>query len=236
MELHALSEFQSLPSIGVRFAHDLISMGFYSLDELKKKDPVKLIHTLEKQVGAWADPCLEDQFRLVVHYAKNRNSKKNWWDFTPERKAYRQQYGYPKDRPAKAWYELEEYKIHNSIPAKSVTTKKEVTRKVKEAMAYIKKNYSEPITLKQLAKVAYLSPFHFQRSFKAAYEQSPLQFITHLRLKKACQLLKHSNIPIQDIVVKCGFENASSFVRLFKKRFQQTPVAYRSDHQNLSTR
>nr|WP_317171851.1 helix-hairpin-helix domain-containing protein [Spirosoma validum] len=35
MELFALSEFQCLPSVGIRFAHDLIWMGYYSLDELK---------------------------------------------------------------------------------------------------------------------------------------------------------------------------------------------------------
>ncbi len=89
MELYALSEFQSIPSIGIRFAHDLISMGYYSLNDLKKKDGARLTDQFEVQSGVWIDPCVEDQFRLVVHYANSPDSKLNWWDFTKERKAFR---------------------------------------------------------------------------------------------------------------------------------------------------
>ena len=42
MELQALSEFQSIASIGIRFAQDLISLGFYSLRDITGKDPAKL--------------------------------------------------------------------------------------------------------------------------------------------------------------------------------------------------
>src|SRR5882724_4108010 len=53
MELFALSEFQSLPSIGIRFAYDLVSMGYYSLKQLKRKDGAKLTDQFEIQTGAW---------------------------------------------------------------------------------------------------------------------------------------------------------------------------------------
>lgn len=58
MELKALSEFQTIPSVGIRFAQDLISLGFYSIQELKRKDPAKIIDRLERQVGVWIDPCV----------------------------------------------------------------------------------------------------------------------------------------------------------------------------------
>ena len=48
MELKAISEFQTIPSIGIRFAQDLISLGFYSIQELKGKDPAKLVDRLER--------------------------------------------------------------------------------------------------------------------------------------------------------------------------------------------
>lgn len=106
MELFALSEFQSIPSIGIRFAYDLISMGYYSLEHLKNEDAAKLTDQFELQTGAWVDPCVEDQFRLVVHYAMDTTSRKNWWDFTAERKRFRAEKGYPAGRPEKAWFEL----------------------------------------------------------------------------------------------------------------------------------
>jgi len=104
-KIKALAEFQIIPSIGIRFAEDLIFLGYYSLDQLKDMDGAKLVEEYEKQKGFWIDSCVEDQFRLVVHHANNPNSKKVWWDFTSERKQYRQANGYPNDRPKNAWHE-----------------------------------------------------------------------------------------------------------------------------------
>jgi hypothetical protein len=104
-EICALIAFQSIPSIGPKFAHDLISLGYYSIDDLLGKDGSALLDELERKQGFWTDPCVEDQFRLAVHYANHRGSSKNWWNFTADRKAYREQYGYPDERPAKAWHE-----------------------------------------------------------------------------------------------------------------------------------
>ena len=109
-EIYALAAFQSVPSIGIKFAQDLISLGYYSLDELKVKDGAKLIENLELLTGTWIDPCVEDQCRLVVDYANNRDNSKNWWDYTEERKKYRLENGYPANRPQKAWFELEKYR------------------------------------------------------------------------------------------------------------------------------
>jgi hypothetical protein len=108
-EIAALVAFQSIPSIGPKFARDLISLGIYSINDLVSKQGSELFDELERKQGFWTDPCVEDQFRLVTHYAKHRGSNKNWWDFTAERKAYRAQYGYPAARPAKAWHEQEMY-------------------------------------------------------------------------------------------------------------------------------
>ncbi len=104
-EINALITFQAIPSIGIKFAEDLISIGYYSLEELATKDGPTLIHELETHCGYWIDPCVEDQCRLVVDYANNKDKTKNWWDFTQERKAYRAEFGYPANRPIKAWYE-----------------------------------------------------------------------------------------------------------------------------------
>ena len=105
-ELFALAEFQTIPSIGIRFAEDLIFMGYYSIEEMKNKNGAELTDTFERKKGYWIDPCVEDQFRLVVEYANNYNLNKRWWDFTEERKKYRLEYGYPIDRSKNAWFEV----------------------------------------------------------------------------------------------------------------------------------
>jgi hypothetical protein len=104
-EIHALAEFQTVPSVGIKFAEDLVFLGYYSLKELKEKDGAELTDEYEKKLGYWVDPCVEDQFRLIVNYANTNDPKKTWWDFTEERKKFRINNGYPKSRPQKAWFE-----------------------------------------------------------------------------------------------------------------------------------
>lgn len=103
-EICALAEFQNVPSIGVKFAEDLIFLGYYSLEALKAEDGARLVEAYERKKGYWIDSCVEDQFRLVVDYARHGDRGKNWWDFTAERKAYRAKHGYPADRPGAAWH------------------------------------------------------------------------------------------------------------------------------------
>lgn len=229
MELFALSEFQSLPSIGIRFAHDLIWMGYYSLHDLKNEDGAKLTDQYELEKGVWIDPCVEDQFRLVIHFANHPTSKLNWWDFTPERKAFREKNGYPATRPKRPWFELPQFQTGKKIPATHEATQKDVHKKLKLALAYMTKHLAEKITIAQLADLAHLSQYHFIRSFRSAYELTPLQYLTRLRLKRASLLLKKSDATIGHIVPQCGFENESAFIRLFKKEFRMTPMAYRKE-------
>jgi hypothetical protein len=109
LKLRALSEFQSIPSLGIGFAKELIAQGYYSLEELKGKDAVELFNAYEKFCGAWADPCVEDSYRLLVNYIENKDESKRWWNFSAERKAYRAKFGFPADRPLTPWYGLPQY-------------------------------------------------------------------------------------------------------------------------------
>jgi Pathogenicity locus len=84
--IYALAEFQMVPSIGIKFAEDLVFLGYYTLNELKNKDGAKLTDEYELKKGYWVDPCVEDQFRLIVNYANTNDRNKTWWNFTVERK------------------------------------------------------------------------------------------------------------------------------------------------------
>ncbi len=103
--LFALAEFQSVPSIGIKFAEDLVYLGYFSISALKNKNAAKLTDEYEFKRGYKVDPCVEDQFRLAVYFANTSDYSKTWWDFTVERKEYRLENGYPANRPANAWHE-----------------------------------------------------------------------------------------------------------------------------------
>lgn len=231
MELSALSEFQSLPSVGIRFAHDLISMGYFSLKQLKGKNGAKLTDQYEAQQGVWADPCVEDQFRLVVHYASHPDSHRKWWDFTAERKSFRLKHGYPTSRPTKPWYELPRFQAKNLLKAKRDTTRGDLHQRLKKSVSFMKKNLSKPVALADLAKASYLSSYHYLRCFRNVYSKTPFQYLTYLRLKHACRLLRETDLEVNAVGLQCGFENDSSFIRVFKKEFRATPMLYRKQHQ-----
>jgi Pathogenicity locus len=75
-EIYALAEFQTVPSIGIKFAEDLVFFGYYSLKELRDKDGAILTDEYELKRGYCTDPCVEDQFRLVVNFANTHDTKK----------------------------------------------------------------------------------------------------------------------------------------------------------------
>jgi hypothetical protein len=108
-ELSALAAFQQIPSLGIGFAKELMGQGYYSLEQLKGKTATDLFDAFEKHCGCWADPCVEDSYRLLVHYIENHDESKRWWNFTAERKAYREKHGFPADRPTSAWYETGDF-------------------------------------------------------------------------------------------------------------------------------
>lgn len=105
-EIYALADFQRIPTIGIRFAEDLIFIGYHAVHELQGKDGAQLTNEYERKKGYRIDACVEDQFRLAVHFAETNDASKKWWDFTETRKKFRAEHGYPSDRPTVNWHEI----------------------------------------------------------------------------------------------------------------------------------
>lgn len=113
------------------------------------------------------------------------------------------------------------------IKAKKTSTKIEIYRRLNIVKNYIDNHLHENVTLNQLSEVATLSSYHLQRSFKELYSLSPHNYLIKKRLEKAQFLIKDSNKSIRSICSETGFQNQSSFGRLFKKKFGLTPLNYR---------
>ena len=118
-ELIGLATFQRAKSIGYGFASDLIYLGYYDLESLAAADPVELYATYERRKGYWVDPCVEDQFRKIVHFARTGDDSLSWFDFTAERKRYRAEHGYNADRPQTPWHEVVDIIRPRSAAAKN---------------------------------------------------------------------------------------------------------------------
>lgn len=123
-------------------------------------------------------------------------------------------------------------------------TKKEVSEKeeenlnkLKKVISYIQNNYAKPLTLQDLAQVAYLSPAYFCNTFRKQTGASPITFLNEYRIERATQLLVQSDDSISNIAAAVGFENFSYFIRKFREYKHVTPKEYRMQaRQNLPGR
>lgn len=115
--------------------------------------------------------------------------------------------------------------LHESLTSLKSSTREEIMRRLFEATDYIHSSYHKPISLEDLSKVSCLSRFHFLRLFKQVFGQTPNQFITGLRIEKAKELL-NKNIEVKAISSYLGFDNASSFSRLFHQKTGLYPTQF----------
>jgi AraC-like DNA-binding protein len=124
-------------------------------------------------------------------------------------------------------YNKEVFKKAEQLHVLNQTTRIEVIRRLNMAKEYLYSNYDKNVSLEELAGNCCLSVNHLLRTFKQAFEQTPHQYLTDIRLNKAKLMLKSTDFPVNEIVNTIGFENSSSFIRLFKKKMHTTPIAYR---------
>jgi AraC family transcriptional regulator len=82
---------------------------------------------------------------------------------------------------------------------------------------YVDAELAGPLTLERLAKVVYLSPFHFAHAFKATTGLSPHQFVVRRRVERATALLVSVADPVEQVAAAVGFSNVSHFRRLFRR-------------------
>ncbi len=97
---------------------------------------------------------------------------------------------------------------------------------VKECMNYLENNLEKTISLHELATQVHLHPNYLCRLFKAYTGQTVFQYLTQLRVNKACKLLRTTHLPVNEIALACGFESISFFTRKFKEIMHTTPKAY----------
>ncbi|TCC86726.1 helix-turn-helix transcriptional regulator [Pedobacter hiemivivus] len=124
-------------------------------------------------------------------------------------------------------YHSEIIKREASLQFLNGTTKVEILKRLTVARDFMISNHNKRIRLEEVAQVACLSVNHLLRTFKQAYQQSPHQFLTGVRLQQAKHFLRNTDYPINEIVDIVGFECPSSFIRLFRNSFQITPGQYR---------
>lgn len=95
---------------------------------------------------------------------------------------------------------------------------------------YVKSNYRDSLSTKQLADTFFVNSSYLSRYFHQHYNITITDFIIKVRIEHAMRLLIATNVSIGNIALNVGFDDANYFTRVFKKKIGISPTDYRKMH------
>jgi len=97
-----------------------------------------------------------------------------------------------------------------------------------QIVEYINCNYCEEVELKHCAEIYHTSSSYIARMFKKYLNTTFSAYINDLRIKKAKELLKDSDLTIKEVSYNAGYNNLNYFYKTFKKSTGMTPNLFKS--------
>ena len=101
------------------------------------------------------------------------------------------------------------------------------TARLKQMLGFIRDHYAEDISPADIAAAAGVCERECFRCFKQELGTTPLSSLTDFRVRKAAEMLRGTDRPVTDIAAACGFATSSYFGKVFRRRMNLSPLAYR---------
>lgn len=99
--------------------------------------------------------------------------------------------------------------------------------RIEESIHYMRDHLAEHFSIEELAGRQHLSCAYFIRLFTAQTGQTPLAYLTQLRLNHAIFLLLNTPVNVEEVAAACGFSCGNYFCKVFKKASGLSPAEYR---------
>ncbi|MGJ7034550.1 response regulator [Anoxybacillus eryuanensis] len=100
---------------------------------------------------------------------------------------------------------------------------------IEQVEMFLQENYCYDVTLEEVAKYVHLTPYYFSKLFKKETGQTFIDYVTHLRIEKAKQLMCDEGLTVKEACYRVGYKDPNYFSRVFKKVTNMTPTQYRQD-------
>lgn len=108
-----------------------------------------------------------------------------------------------------------------------------VTADILQSLQFIDEHLTTDISIDDIAFECALSTSRFKAKFKEQMGVTPLYYINSLKINRAKEMLKNSDLSVIDIAFALGFASSNYFSAVFKKFTGYSPVAYRKMKSNM---
>ncbi len=105
---------------------------------------------------------------------------------------------------------------------------------VKKVQEFIEENFRQSILVSNLAAMVNITPRTLNRRFQSAVAMRPIEYIQAVRIEQAKRLLELGNVTIKSLAEQVGYDDISSFTRLFKRATELTPKEYQDKFSRLA--
>ncbi|MFC3746784.1 response regulator [Paenibacillus sp. GCM10012306] len=133
-------------------------------------------------------------------------------------------------RGCSTWDEIEAWLLNFFERIICLTESTRQTKSYKlytDAKAYIEHHYTEEeLSVEAVAAILFVDPSYLRRVFRKESGYSVLDHITHIRMKKAKDLIQKGNMKLSTIAYEVGYSDPNYFSKSFKKKFGMTPTEF----------
>jgi AraC-like DNA-binding protein len=99
---------------------------------------------------------------------------------------------------------------------------------LRRARDLMDREYARPLDVPALARVALMSTSHFSRQFRAAYGETPYNYLMTRRIERAKALLRRGDLTVTEVCLAVGCTSLGSFSSRFTELIGESPSAYRA--------
>ena len=103
-------------------------------------------------------------------------------------------------------------------------------QRISQLKQYLAERFSDHLSVQEMAARVNMSLSHLSHLFKREMGVSPQEFLKQTRMSHARNLLENTFLTVKQVMVLCGFNDASHFVRDFERQFGETPRRYREHY------
>jgi len=99
---------------------------------------------------------------------------------------------------------------------------------LRRARDLMDREYARPLDVPAMARAAFMSPAHFSRQFRAAYGETPYNYLMTRRIERAKALLRRGDRSVTEVCIEVGCTSLGSFSSRFTEIVGESPSAYRA--------